>query len=517
MPKFKKIDNTGALSNDKIINARMSKIEKSEGMAKSPYIDPVGVPTIAGGVALGGKDDKKVQIYSFEKVNDILSSNGQDKMSKKDYETLATTTEKWNSSSDKTENARDAINSNLETGVNYKLEKDQAEDLTRKVMVKKAKEAEAQASMVDVDLKSQSDRTNEVVLDQYFRGGKNLVLGENSPSSNEALRTNNQGKFINEVLHRSNKEELAGVDTRNEENAKYLFDGLSKEEQEKVYKDYVDSREKTDISKHQSRRPDASKNVFGDFESNSNTEPKPTQEKPTKTFEKAPSDKSSSTEGIGSKVGDFAGKLGAAGLGFLNKIAKVSDAVHDATMKQPHDLTQAERDTLMTSPTYKDKKDPLFHTVQKQVEDSFKWQYPGKSRGYHNIQAKNILPRETQPIRDTWGNDIKPAMDKVYNKIASESDATSEGSAVRNFQDKLNKLPWDDGRTWKPLKGDEFRITGINKDVIIKKSPEKNDTSYPSLNPSRPLKTDGVFGPKTNNRTKEAVAKFGVDAVDSWF
>lgn len=82
-----------------------------------------------------------------------------------------------------------------------------------------------------------------------------------------------------------------------------------------------------------------------------------------------------------------------------------------------------------------------------------------------------------------------------------------EEPAVRDFQSKLNKLPWED--------------TGISPvknimDLNLDKGGSFNTFEHPQY-PRLELKTDGVFGQKTNNRTKEAVTEFGVDVVDELF
>jgi predicted flap endonuclease-1-like 5' DNA nuclease len=232
-----------------------------------------------------------------------------------------------------------------------------------------------------------------------------------------------------------------------------------------------------------------------------------TTEKPTQTPEETTNDKSTSIDGIGSKIGDFAGKLGSVGLGFLDKIAKVTDAVHDSVMKEPSDITEQERDDLMTSSAYSDRADPLFNPVQKQVEDSFKFQYPGKSKSSHTVEEVGMLPKEPQPIKDVFGNDIEPTVLNIRERVASSVDEIGEGPAVRDFQSKLNKLSWEDTGI-SPVKN----IMDPNWD----KGGSFNTLEHPQY-PRAELKTDGVFGQKTNNRAKEAVAEFGVDVVDSLF
>jgi hypothetical protein len=184
--------------------------------------------------------------------------------------------------------------------------------------------------------------------------------------------------------------------------------------------------------------------------------------------------------------------LGNLGNKFLESLTKVSDPINDSLLKSPQDITDEERDGLMTSSLYSDKTDLRFETTQKLVEDSFKSQYPGSSTTSSLIKEASPLPTETQPVKDIYGNDIEPAVNSIHNKLATSVDAFGEAPAVRGFQNKLNDLS----------STDEFAV---------------NVPNHPQYPAPRPIKTDGVFGQKTNNRMKETLVAYGVDDVDRFF
>jgi RNA polymerase sigma factor (sigma-70 family) len=230
------INNAGVLTNNSAITSKLHKhLTVHEGARLQIYNDPDGIPSISRGVAFGNNKG----MYSHVKINQILERSGNPSISFQDYTTIKANFGK--------KPGQEGVEKNgTIQGVRYKLSKRGEKKLFERTLANKLEAVEQAATAKGINLKEHPESIQFAVSDNFYRGGKNLIFGNQSPKATEALQNKDYGALAHEIAYRSNEEGHAGVDIRNRDTVQELQKGLD-EAQVKQLQERMFQLEKQDM------------------------------------------------------------------------------------------------------------------------------------------------------------------------------------------------------------------------------------------------------------------------------
>ena len=249
------INNTNVLhGNERLIKEFKQHLTDSEGVRGKIYLDPKGVPTIGIGIALGSiNDEGEITIFTLAEINKILAQTGPNsKLSQKEYDLVVKSVGniRGTFSKEKLRLKIEKENEDLKNDIFLSLNKTQIHHLLDKEARKRLKEAERHATNLGINLQSHINHEGRLIIaDLYFQGSRKLVLRA-SQNITKALQNNNKGMFVIEILYRSNKSGLSGIDKRRFVLVEKYIASLKPEERTEVF-NAIDNFTKTNPKKAQ--------------------------------------------------------------------------------------------------------------------------------------------------------------------------------------------------------------------------------------------------------------------------
>ena len=217
-----------------------------EGEETDVYIDPVGVPTVGIGHALGYIDDKTdlIRLYPQNTLNGRFVDAGFERIDGLDYvhlQRLVNLINSGNTSIDAANKELKPLYDNQEMRFTILLPKKLLDwDIDQRVDA-----ISKRATDLGVDFSTMPMGVALVAFDLYFRGGTKLVLGDGHRNT-KALQTRNIGAFMFEALLHSDKKELPGNDIRMFEGVETLLGTLTPAEREQAIYQFSQEMLRTD-------------------------------------------------------------------------------------------------------------------------------------------------------------------------------------------------------------------------------------------------------------------------------
>lgn len=206
-----------------------------EDLKNMVYLDPAGILVIGPAFALATKlESGKRRIFSMEKINKMFSEAGLPAITESNYQCMLDmngsvnyevrkgTLSKFLNRAEKNYSHGLYKLSDVKiqggcTDNNYVLTDDEVHALLEYAVVDIYRNVKNSAKAQNINLSSLDFEIVEVVIELFYRGGHNLVLGEGkeTPVVNDALRRNDKVAFGKEVYARSNGDKIWQNDLRN--------------------------------------------------------------------------------------------------------------------------------------------------------------------------------------------------------------------------------------------------------------------------------------------------------------
>jgi hypothetical protein len=183
---------------------------------------------------------KQTKIWSLDEINDYFRNAGVTLMTPAAYNQL--------------KKLRDTINKDLKNGKkpdfqgqskewNYCLKKNDNRQEMYKLLDYSIKQHVElmirRADILNIDLRKLDSLAIVMVMDMVYRAGTGIVLGDNTPKANNALRNKNYLALLQEFYAYSNKNDLEQNDLRNAFLVAQSLELLKTESDKKAFKDFV--------------------------------------------------------------------------------------------------------------------------------------------------------------------------------------------------------------------------------------------------------------------------------------
>jgi len=236
--KQQKINNKGTMNNSELLEKMLGLIKEKEGFEKLPKLDPSDIPSAGHGFAYGyiAKDGTRKK-YSKEYINknffpeDLVGKNkGLDSEDDKNLDKAFKAINDAHSPKVREEEKNHKLRQAQEylNQVKAQIDKTHAGKIAKKILKRDATNLEELSTQKGIDLTQLITPTRMAIIDNSYRFGPNDFLS-NGKRSTQALQESppNEGKFILEIVALSNKQQQKGVDIRNYENGKRIWDATS--------------------------------------------------------------------------------------------------------------------------------------------------------------------------------------------------------------------------------------------------------------------------------------------------
>ena len=209
-------------------------IVEREGYKSEFYLGRNGVPTIGAGQTIGERSKKTglIKLHSHSTINKMMKKAGIKKLNNGEYACLVDMVGSANfeikrgtynrfitnirrHSNDGLYKLSDVKIQGKCSDNSYVLTKSEKSKLLDYSVVSIYKQIEHWAKEYNIDLARLPIEIKEVVYDLFYRGGRHLVLGKNTPSINKALLTDDRLALAKELYARSNGDKIWQNDLRN--------------------------------------------------------------------------------------------------------------------------------------------------------------------------------------------------------------------------------------------------------------------------------------------------------------